>query len=75
MFTDILGYIATIVTLLSFTVKEQHKLRLLNSSGACLWVLYGYLITSTPVIVTNALILVLNSRWLYIYWYETRRNT
>jgi uncharacterized protein with PQ loop repeat len=75
MFTDILGYMATIVTLLSFTVKEQHKLRLLNSTGACLWVLYGYLILSTPVIVTNVLILALNGRWLYIYWLETRRKS
>lgn len=65
---DVLGYISTLVTLSSFVVEKQLKLRILNTCGAILWVIYGVLITSNPVILTNALIIVFNGKWLYFNW-------
>lgn len=65
---EILGYVSTVVTLLSFLVEKQLKLRIINTCGAILWVVYGVLITSNPVILTNALIIVFNGKWLYFNW-------
>lgn len=65
---EVLGYVSTVVTLLSFLVEKQLKLRIINTCGAILWVVYGVLITSNPVILTNALIIVFNGKWLYFNW-------
>lgn len=65
---EILGYVSTVVTLISFLVEKQLKLRIINTCGAILWVVYGVLITSNPVILTNALIIVFNGKWLYFNW-------
>ena len=57
---EILGYIATIIVLTSFLMKKMTNLRVLNSIGACLFIVYGFLIPSGPVILTNSLILGIN---------------
>jgi hypothetical protein len=67
---DLLGYIATGMTLYSFVVQDQVKLRVINSCGAVMWVIYGGFIDSSPVIITNLLIIVLNIRWLYLNWWQ-----
>lgn len=57
---EIIGYIATFFVLISFLSKELKKLRILNSVGGTLFVIYGVLFNSWPVIITNALIVVIN---------------
>jgi len=57
---EILGYIATIIVLSSFLMKKMTNLRVLNSIGACLFIIYGLLIVSGPVVLTNGLILGIN---------------
>jgi hypothetical protein len=57
---EVIGYIATFFVLISFLSKELKKLRILNSVGGTLFVIYGVLFNSWPVIITNALIVVIN---------------
>lgn len=57
---EVIGYIATFFVLISFLSKELKNLRILNSVGGTLFVIYGVLFNSWPVIITNALIVLIN---------------
>ena len=37
---EIIGWIATIGTLLSFAVKDMYKLRLINAAASMVWIVY-----------------------------------
>ena len=50
---QIIGYIATFITGLSFMMKDLKTLRLVNASGCLVWIIYGVLLNSTPIIITN----------------------
>ena len=65
MIVQILGYIATIGTILSFSFKEQKTLRLINSIACILWIIYGIGINELPIILVNAIVLILNAVWFY----------
>jgi len=52
-----LGYVATIVTLISMMVKDMVYLRVINSVGCLLWIGYGMLSESIPVLIVNTVIL------------------
>ena len=54
------GYLATILVISSFMVKDIILLRALNTLGAILFCYYAIVIQSTPVLVTNALIGIIN---------------
>lgn len=58
------GYIASGVVLLSFLFKNMTRLRILNSLGCSIFVYYGILLDSIPVIVTNLGILFINAYYL-----------
>ncbi len=63
--TEWVGYLASAVLLVSFTMKSMRNLRLVNSMGAILFVVYGFMLaTSWPIIITNAAILGINSYYL-----------
>jgi hypothetical protein len=63
MINDIIGYTATAVTLFSFTQATVLRIRLVNSIGAILWMVYGILIVSYPNLITNSLILIIHLGW------------
>ena len=48
---EIIGWIATIGTLLSFAVKDMYKLRLINAAASMVWIVYGILKADNPIIV------------------------
>ena len=58
------GYLASAAVLVSFTMKDLHRLRMVNGIGCLLFVLYGFLIpelhVGLPIIVTNFAILGIN---------------
>lgn len=58
------GYLASLAVLISFTMKDLKKLRMINGVGCLLFVLYGFLIPSLrvglPIIITNFAILGIN---------------
>jgi len=53
---DAVGYLATGVVLCSYMFKNPSTLRRIQALGAVLWMLYGFLLHSGPVIVANLLI-------------------
>jgi hypothetical protein len=52
-----LGYFATLVTLVSMMVKDMVYLRVINSVGCLLWIGYGMMSESIPVLMVNTIIL------------------
>lgn len=62
---DWIGYFASIVLIISFLMKNINTLRIINSIGACLFIIYGImLVTAWPIIITNAFILGVNMYYL-----------
>lgn len=71
--TEYIGYLASFIVLLSFTMKEVKKLRIVNITGCVLFILYGFLMPSIriglPIIIANAAILTVN-----IYYLTTNKK-
>ncbi|SCY18226.1 inner membrane protein [Nonlabens sp. Hel1_33_55] len=64
--TEVIGYLASLFVLLSFFNKDLRKLRIVNSVGCGLFVVYGILLGSIPIILTNVAILMVNAYYLFI---------
>ena len=63
--TEWVGYLASLILIISFLMKNMSTLRIVNSLGAILFVVYGILLqTSWPIIITNAFILGANIYYL-----------
>ena len=63
---DILGYIASLLVLSSFLMKDIKKLRLVNIVGCAAFIVYAAQIENgLPVIVTNTAIVIINTVYLY----------
>lgn len=65
--TEWIGYAAMLALLISFMMKDVRKLRSINSIGAILFVIYGFMLDiSWPIVITNLAILCLNIYYLFI---------
>lgn len=63
--TEWVGYLASILLIISFTMKDVKKLRFINSLGAIAFIIYGVMLkTSYPIIITNVFILAANIYYL-----------
>jgi len=60
-----LGYAAMTFVVFSFCMKDIKALRIANSIGGLMFILYGIMIFSIPVILTNATIVAINLIQLY----------
>ena len=47
--------------MLSFVMKDVTRLRVINAIGCATWILYGFMLDSNPIIVTNVGILTINA--------------
>jgi hypothetical protein len=56
MMLDWIGYVATAAFASSYFVKRPDMLRRVQAFAALLWIGYGVLIHSMPVIVANAIV-------------------
>ncbi|PPK92970.1 hypothetical protein LY01_02674 [Nonlabens xylanidelens] len=65
---DLVGYAASVVVLISFFMKNINTLRIVNSLGCAIFILYGFLFDTVniPIIITNLGILVVNGYYLLI---------
>ena len=64
--TEIIGYLASLCVLLSFLMKNIRTLRIVNTIGCLIFVVYGVLLGfSIPIIVTNVAIVVINGYYLF----------
>lgn len=64
-YTDIIGWVATALTLLSFMATKMSILRLINFIGCVFWVAFGMLNKTNPIIVTNIVIATIHMVWYY----------
>ena len=65
--TDWVGYAAMLALLVSFMMKDVKKLRVINSVGCGLFVIYGFMLsTSWPIVITNSAIICINFYYLFV---------
>jgi hypothetical protein len=62
---DIIGYIGILVVLIAFMMTDMTKLRIINIIACLIYVVYGCLIHSTPTIILNILVILLNLYFLF----------
>ena len=62
---DIIGYIGMVLILYSFTIENIYKLRLMNSIGSIVWIIYGIGIMAGPTIMVNSCVLCIHLHWFY----------
>lgn len=53
---NVVGFLATAITIGSYFFKDPSSLRRIQASAAMLWITYGVMIHSWPVIVANILV-------------------
>jgi len=51
-----IGWVATVVVAVSYVPRNPRTLRRIQAAGACLWLLYGIMIHSNPVIAANVIV-------------------
>ncbi len=59
-FVEIIGYIAMVTVAISFLFKDVNKLRLVNSTGAFLFIIYGFFNSAYPVVGLNLFVVSIN---------------
>jgi len=62
---EIIGWVATVFVILSFTQNNLIRLRILSLIGSILWAIYGILIESSSVIFLNFVIIFIQIYWIY----------
>lgn len=60
VYLDVLGYVASLVVLVSLVMSSIKKLRWINLGGALLFSVYGFMIGSTPTGIMNLGIVMIN---------------
>lgn len=63
--TEIIGYLASGIVLLSFMMKDMKMLRWVNIVGCALFIIWGILIQKFPVVLTNGGIVLVNLYYLF----------
>ena len=59
------GYAASIFIVLSLTMTNIVRLRIINTIGCILFVIYGVVVGALPVVLSNAAIVLINLYNLY----------
>lgn len=68
--TELIGYSASLVLMLSFTMKDVRKLRMINAVSCTLFITYGFMLaTAWPIIIANAFVLSAN------FWHLFKMKT
>jgi hypothetical protein len=63
---DLIGYVASALIVLSLLMSSLLRLRVINLVGAIVFSVYGVLIDSIPVIVTNGAIVLIDIYYLWV---------
>ena len=58
-FADWVGYLAMFLVVSSFIFTNVTKLRIVNLVGAAAFVVYGFMLGAIPIIITNAVIIII----------------
>jgi len=62
---EILGIVATLFVLLSFTFTSEKRIRQVNIVGAVIFVVYGVLISAFSVLLLNSALILVHIYKLY----------
>ena len=62
---EIFGYASMVVVLISMTMKDMVRLRILNSIACAMFVIYGIMLSAAPIIVMNILVIIINLYKVY----------
>ncbi len=57
---EYIGYLASILVVISLTLKDVKWLRIINTFGGIAFVVYALLLGTYPVVLTNVSIVVIN---------------
>ena len=60
---EALGYLAMTLTMLSFAFSDMRTLRGVNVLACLIWIVYGLLMSSNPIILTNVAIASVHIIW------------
>jgi hypothetical protein len=71
---ELIGYLASALIVLSLLMASVLKLRVINLAGATVFTVYGVLIGSWPVILTNAAIVVIDVYYLVVMLRDRARR-
>ena len=63
MIVEILGWLSTGLTILSFIPKGEGRIRLINGIACGFWIVYGISLKQNPIIVVNGIVLILHIRY------------
>lgn len=70
---EYIGYLGTALVTLSFAFSNIRTLRIVNSMGAVIFVIYGMLLhMAKPIILTNLIIFAINIYHLYKGYKNTK---
>jgi uncharacterized protein with PQ loop repeat len=62
---DFLGYIASILILISMLMENMFKFRLINSIACGLFIIYGIIKADTPILLLNGMVILINIYHLF----------
>ncbi|TAH55798.1 MAG: hypothetical protein EWM51_00925 [Treponema sp.] len=65
VYINLLGYAGSFIILISLTMKSIVKLRWINAAGSLLFVIFAFLTKSTPTIVMNIGIIVIDLWYVF----------
>ncbi len=80
---ELIGYFATILGIISLILQTYHTIKkrqymglsisriICDITGCILWVVYGVLINSLPIIISSGFIVLMNIVILVFYIYDT----
>lgn len=73
-YMEIMAYCASVIILISFIVKDVILLRLLNTIGCVLFLIYSTYHGRTPLVFLNFMVIVVNLIYIYkpivVLWKE-----
>ena len=71
MNVELIGYGATVFILASLALSNLKALRIVNSIGGALWIVYGAYSGSPSIMIGNAIMIVINA---VKYYKESYKN-
>jgi CRP/FNR family transcriptional regulator, cyclic AMP receptor protein len=65
MLADLLGYLAAVLVLATFSMRTMLPLRITGIASNCAFIAYAYVVAAYPVLILHLILLPLNSLRLY----------
>ncbi len=62
---EIFGYISMVVVLISTMMKDMKLLRIINSIGCLMFIIYGLILSAYPIVLMNSIVILIHIWRLY----------